>query len=113
MCEEKDSLNGLTCLALLNIRQDQTDPKAIREERTCLYFFHPTTHYRPSVSQPYTQGAVNLSGPQPAYNEFGVPATNVQQMTNQMGGMQIGTTVPSLVSQGYGNYFITCMFCSS
>ncbi|XP_062859044.1 protein transport protein Sec24C isoform X2 [Trichomycterus rosablanca] len=56
---------------------------------------------RPPVSQPYTQGAMNLSGPQPTYNQFGVPPTGVQQMTNQLGGMQIGTTVPSPVGPGY------------
>ncbi|XP_026770806.3 protein transport protein Sec24C isoform X1 [Pangasianodon hypophthalmus] len=57
---------------------------------------------RPSVSQPYTQGAVNLSGPQPAYNQqFGAPPTSMQQVTNQMAGMQVGSTVPSSAGPGY------------
>ncbi|KAM9462483.1 protein transport protein Sec24C isoform 2-T2 [Clarias gariepinus] len=58
---------------------------------------------RPPVSQPYTQGAMNLSGPQPAYNQqFGTPPTSMQQVTNQMAGMQVGSTVPSSAGPGYG-----------
>ncbi|XP_058262296.1 protein transport protein Sec24C isoform X2 [Hemibagrus wyckioides] len=57
---------------------------------------------RPPVSQPYTQGAMNLSGPQPAYNQqFGAPPTSMQQVTNQMAGMQVGSTVPSSAGSGY------------
>lgn len=61
--------------------------------------------YRPPASQPYTQGAVNLSGPQPAYSQqFGAPPTSMQQVTNQMAGMQVGSTVPSAAGPGYGKY---------
>ncbi|KAF5906409.1 protein transport protein Sec24C isoform X1, partial [Clarias magur] len=58
---------------------------------------------RPPVSQPYTQGAMNLSGPQPAYNQqFGATPSSMQQVTNQMAGMQVGSTVPSSAGPGYG-----------
>uniref|UniRef100_A0A8B9RHC4 SEC24 homolog C, COPII coat complex component n=1 Tax=Astyanax mexicanus TaxID=7994 RepID=A0A8B9RHC4_ASTMX len=51
---------------------------------------------RSPVSQPYSQGAMNLTGPQPQYNQqFGAPPTSMQQMTTQMAGMQVGSTVPS------------------
>ncbi|KAF4084974.1 hypothetical protein AMELA_G00112270 [Ameiurus melas] len=57
---------------------------------------------RPSVSQPYTQGSVSLSGPQPTYpQQFGAPPTSMQQVTNQMAGMQVGSTVPSSAGPGY------------
>uniref|UniRef100_A0AAR2IK10 SEC24 homolog C, COPII coat complex component n=1 Tax=Pygocentrus nattereri TaxID=42514 RepID=A0AAR2IK10_PYGNA len=57
---------------------------------------------RPPVSQPYSQGAMNLSGPQPPYNQqFGAPPTSMQQMTTQMASMQVGSTVPSPAGPGY------------
>ncbi|KAK3559510.1 hypothetical protein QTP86_013685 [Hemibagrus guttatus] len=57
---------------------------------------------RPPVSQPYTQGAMNLPGPQPAYNQqFGAPPTSMQQVTNQMAGIQVGSTVPTSAGSGY------------
>ncbi|KAA0724984.1 Protein transport protein [Triplophysa tibetana] len=57
---------------------------------------------RPSVSQPYTPGAVNLSGPQPSYNQqYGAPPNSMQQMTNQMSIMQVGSTAPSPAGPGY------------
>ncbi|XP_072523513.1 protein transport protein Sec24C isoform X4 [Salminus brasiliensis] len=57
---------------------------------------------RPPVSQPYNQGGMNLSGPQPPYNQqFGAPPTSMQQMTSQMAGMQVGSTVPSPAGPGY------------
>ncbi|XP_026869134.2 protein transport protein Sec24C isoform X3 [Electrophorus electricus] len=57
---------------------------------------------RPSVSQQYTHGTMQLSGPQSSFNQpFGAPPTSMQQMTNQMSGMQIGSTVPSPAGPGY------------
>ncbi|KAL6475430.1 hypothetical protein MHYP_G00164700 [Metynnis hypsauchen] len=57
---------------------------------------------RPPVSQPYSQGAMNLSGPQPPYNQqFGAPPTSMQQMTTQMASLQVGSTVPSPAGPGY------------
>lgn len=67
------------------------------------------------MSQPYTQGAMNLSGPQPAYNQqFGTPPTSMQQVTNQMAGMQVGSTVPSSAGPGYGKYYLLTqvIFCA-
>uniref|UniRef100_A0A671RND6 Protein transport protein Sec24C-like n=1 Tax=Sinocyclocheilus anshuiensis TaxID=1608454 RepID=A0A671RND6_9TELE len=56
----------------------------------------------PPVSQPYTAGAVNLSGPQPHYSQqFGAPPVSMQHMTNQMASMQVGSTAPSPAGQGY------------
>ncbi|XP_046887830.1 protein transport protein Sec24C isoform X2 [Hypomesus transpacificus] len=49
---------------------------------------------RPAVSQPYTPGAMNLSGPHPSYpQQYAVPPS-MQQVTNQMTGMQIGPGPP-------------------
>ncbi|XP_051959182.1 protein transport protein Sec24C isoform X5 [Xyrauchen texanus] len=57
---------------------------------------------RPPVSQTYNLGAVNLSGPQPPYvQQFGAPPVSMQQMTNQMAGMQVGSTAPSPAGPGY------------
>ncbi|XP_056089659.1 protein transport protein Sec24C isoform X2 [Rhinichthys klamathensis goyatoka] len=54
------------------------------------------------VSQPYTPAVVNLSGPQPPYDQqFGAPPVSMQQMTNQMASMQVGSTVPSPAGPGY------------
>ncbi|CAM4711389.1 hypothetical protein PO909_012523 [Leuciscus waleckii] len=57
---------------------------------------------RPPVSQPYTPAVVNLSGPQPPYDQqFGAPPVSMQQMTNQMASMQVGSTAPSPAGPGY------------
>uniref|UniRef100_A0A8C2L8Z4 SEC24 homolog C, COPII coat complex component n=1 Tax=Cyprinus carpio TaxID=7962 RepID=A0A8C2L8Z4_CYPCA len=57
---------------------------------------------RPPVSQPYTPGAVNLPGPQHPYGQrFGAPPVSMQQMTNQMASMQVGSTAPSPAGPGY------------
>ncbi|XP_059388651.1 protein transport protein Sec24C-like isoform X2 [Carassius carassius] len=57
---------------------------------------------RPPVSQPYTPGAVNLPGPQPPYGQqYGAPPVSMQQMTNQMASMQVGSTAPSPAGPGY------------
>lgn len=59
--------------------------------------------FRLPVSQPYTPAAVNLSGPQPPYGQqFGAPPVSMQQMTNQMASMQVGSTAPSPAGPGYG-----------
>uniref|UniRef100_A0A673K533 Protein transport protein Sec24C-like n=1 Tax=Sinocyclocheilus rhinocerous TaxID=307959 RepID=A0A673K533_9TELE len=58
--------------------------------------------FSPPVSQPYTAGAVNLSGAQPPYSQqFGAPPVSMQHMTNQMASMQVGSTAPSPAGQGY------------
>ncbi|XP_062330453.1 protein transport protein Sec24C [Osmerus eperlanus] len=49
---------------------------------------------RPAVSQPYTPGAMNLSGPHPSYPQQYAAPPNMQQVTNQMTGMQIGPGPP-------------------
>ncbi|XP_026097752.1 protein transport protein Sec24C-like isoform X2 [Carassius auratus] len=57
---------------------------------------------RPPVSQPYTPAAVNLPGPQPTYGQqYGAPPVSMQQMTNQMASMQVGSTAPSPAGPGY------------
>uniref|UniRef100_A0A7N9AYY7 SEC24 homolog C, COPII coat complex component n=1 Tax=Mastacembelus armatus TaxID=205130 RepID=A0A7N9AYY7_9TELE len=57
---------------------------------------------RSAVSQPYNQGAVNLSGPHPSYPQhYGAPPS-VQQVTNQMTGMQITSGPPTPAGPGYG-----------
>uniref|UniRef100_A0A671RP30 Protein transport protein Sec24C-like n=1 Tax=Sinocyclocheilus anshuiensis TaxID=1608454 RepID=A0A671RP30_9TELE len=65
-----------------------------------IFFFYCL--FSPPVSQPYTAGAVNLSGPQPHYSQqFGAPPVSMQHMTNQMASMQVGSTAPSPAGQGY------------
>ncbi|XP_070847399.1 protein transport protein Sec24C isoform X3 [Chaetodon trifascialis] len=56
---------------------------------------------RPAVSQPYNQGAVNLSGPQPSYPQHYGPPPTMQQVTNQMTGMQISSGPPTPAGPGY------------
>ncbi|XP_010732477.3 protein transport protein Sec24C isoform X2 [Larimichthys crocea] len=56
---------------------------------------------RPAVSQPYNQGAVNLSGPQPSYPQHYGPPPTMQQVTNQMTGMQITSGPPTPAGPGY------------
>uniref|UniRef100_A0A667Z339 SEC24 homolog C, COPII coat complex component n=1 Tax=Myripristis murdjan TaxID=586833 RepID=A0A667Z339_9TELE len=56
---------------------------------------------RPAVSQPYNPGGVNLSGPHPSYpQQYGAPPT-MQQVTNQMTGMQITSGPPTPAGPGY------------
>lgn len=44
-----------------------------------------------------------MSGPQPPYSQqYGAPPVNMQQMTNQMASMQVGSTAPSPAGPGYG-----------
>lgn len=58
---------------------------------------------RPAVSQQYNQGAVNLSGPQPSYPQhYGPPS--MQQVTDQMTGMQITSGPPTAAGPGYGTF---------
>ncbi|XP_029311491.1 protein transport protein Sec24C isoform X3 [Cottoperca gobio] len=56
---------------------------------------------RPAASQPYNQGAVNMSGPQPSYPQHYGPQHPMQQVTNQMTGMQITSGPPTPVGPGY------------
>uniref|UniRef100_A0A8C7J2T2 Protein transport protein Sec24C-like n=1 Tax=Oncorhynchus kisutch TaxID=8019 RepID=A0A8C7J2T2_ONCKI len=56
------------------------------------------------VSQPYSHGAMNLSGPHPSYSQqYGAPPP-MQQVTNQMSGMQIGSGPPTSVGPGYAHH---------
>lgn len=55
------------------------------------------------MSQPYTPAPMNLSTPQPGYSQpFAGPPTSMQQMTNQMAGMQVGSAPPTGTTPGYG-----------
>ncbi|XP_051968721.1 protein transport protein Sec24C-like isoform X3 [Xyrauchen texanus] len=58
-----------------------------------------TSQSRPPVSQPYTPGAGNL--------QIGVPPVSMQQMTNQMASMQVGSTAPSPAGPGYAPPSVT------
>ncbi|KAL4641164.1 protein transport protein Sec24C isoform X1 [Arapaima gigas] len=51
---------------------------------------------RSPVSQPYVPAHMLPAGPQPAYQQeqSGAPPTSLHQMTNQMAGMQIVSSVP-------------------
>ncbi|XP_035256810.1 LOW QUALITY PROTEIN: protein transport protein Sec24C-like [Anguilla anguilla] len=59
---------------------------------------------RPPVSQPYAQPQAHPPTTQPAYHQqpYGAPPTSTQQMTNQMAGMQISSTAPSMGAPDYG-----------
>nr|XP_029540634.1 protein transport protein Sec24C-like isoform X2 [Oncorhynchus nerka] len=60
--------------------------------------------HRSPVSQQYSQGAMNLSGPHPSYSQqYGAPPP-MQQVTNQMSGMQIGSGPPTSVGPGYAHH---------
>ncbi|KAJ7987783.1 hypothetical protein DPEC_G00330090 [Dallia pectoralis] len=64
---------------------------------------HPMAQpaHRAPVSQSYSQGAMNLSGPQSSYTQqYGAPPP-MQQMTNQMSGMQISSAPPTSTGLGY------------
>uniref|UniRef100_A0A4W5NL17 SEC24 homolog C, COPII coat complex component n=1 Tax=Hucho hucho TaxID=62062 RepID=A0A4W5NL17_9TELE len=57
--------------------------------------------HRPPASQPYSQGAMNLSGPHPSYpQQYGVQPS-MQQVTNQMSGMQVGSGPLTSAGPGY------------
>ncbi|XP_067431595.1 protein transport protein Sec24C isoform X3 [Thunnus thynnus] len=57
---------------------------------------------RPAVSQPYSQGAMNLSGPpHPSYPQHYGPPPSMQHVTNQMSGMQITSGPPTPAGPGY------------
>ncbi|XP_023287064.1 protein transport protein Sec24C isoform X3 [Seriola lalandi dorsalis] len=56
---------------------------------------------RPAASQPYNQGAMNLSGPHPSYPQHYGPQPTVQTVTNQMTGMQITSGPPTPAGLGY------------
>uniref|UniRef100_A0A673AV71 SEC24 homolog C, COPII coat complex component n=1 Tax=Sphaeramia orbicularis TaxID=375764 RepID=A0A673AV71_9TELE len=66
----------------------------------------PPSVTAPAVSQPYNQGAMNLSGPHPYPQHYGPPPT-MQQVTNQMTGMQIGSGPPTPAGPGYGKYVLS------
>uniref|UniRef100_A0AAZ3P7S1 SEC24 homolog C, COPII coat complex component n=1 Tax=Oncorhynchus tshawytscha TaxID=74940 RepID=A0AAZ3P7S1_ONCTS len=73
-----------------------------------LPYLHASTAFvcvsRSPVSQPYSQGAMNLSGPHPSYSQqYGAPPP-MQQVTNQMSGMQIGSGPPTSVGPGYAHH---------
>ncbi|KAK2820575.1 hypothetical protein Q5P01_023534 [Channa striata] len=56
---------------------------------------------RSAATQPYNQGAMNLSGAQLSYPQpYGSPPT-VQQVSNQMTGMQITSGPPTPAGPGY------------
>lgn len=57
---------------------------------------------RPAVSQQYNQGAVNMSGAHPSYPQHYGPPPAMQQVTNQMTGMQITSGPPTPAGPGYG-----------
>ncbi|XP_029560454.1 protein transport protein Sec24C isoform X1 [Salmo trutta] len=57
--------------------------------------------HRPPVSQPYSQGAMNLSGPHPSYPQQYRAQPSMQQMTNQMSGMQVGSGPLTSAGPGY------------
>ncbi|XP_051273347.1 protein transport protein Sec24C isoform X3 [Dicentrarchus labrax] len=56
---------------------------------------------RPAVPQSYNQGAVNLSGGHPSYSQHYGPPPSMQQVTNQMTGMQITSGPPTPAGPGY------------
>ncbi|XP_045065797.1 protein transport protein Sec24C-like isoform X2 [Coregonus clupeaformis] len=60
--------------------------------------------HRSPVSQPYSQGAMNLSGPHPSYPQQYGAQPPMQQVTNQMSGMQIGSGPPTSVGLGYARH---------
>lgn len=58
--------------------------------------------FRPAVSQHYNPGAGNMSGPHPSYPQHYGPPPTMQQVTNQMTGMQINSGPPTPAGPGYG-----------
>lgn len=58
--------------------------------------------FRPAVSQQYAPGSGNPSGPHPSYPQHYGPPGAMQQVTNQMSGMQINSGPPTPAGPGYG-----------
>lgn len=58
----------------------------------------------PAVSQPYNQGAVNMPVTHPSYPQHYGPPPTMQQVTNQMTGMQIASGPPTPAGPGYGKF---------
>ncbi|XP_075889634.1 protein transport protein Sec24C isoform X4 [Nelusetta ayraudi] len=56
---------------------------------------------RPAVSQQYAPGAGNVSGPHPSYPQHYGPPAAMQQVTNQMSGMQMNSGPPTPAGPGY------------
>ncbi|XP_026206660.1 protein transport protein Sec24C isoform X1 [Anabas testudineus] len=56
---------------------------------------------RSAASQPYNQGAMNLSGAHPSYPQHYGPPPTMQQVTNQMTGMQITSGPPTPAGPGF------------
>ncbi|XP_062269997.1 protein transport protein Sec24C isoform X2 [Platichthys flesus] len=56
---------------------------------------------RTPVSQPYSQGALNMTGSQPNYPQHHGPQPTMHQVTNQMTGMQINSGPPTPAGPGY------------
>lgn len=58
---------------------------------------------RPGVTQPYNQGAANMTGAHPSYPQHYGPPPSMQQVTNQMTRMQMSGP-PTPAGPGYGKF---------
>lgn len=67
-----------------------------------LCYWGPVCVFRPAVSQQYAPGAGNVSGPHPSYPQHYGPPAAMQQVTNQMSGMQMNSGPPTPAGPGYG-----------
>ncbi|XP_047232777.1 protein transport protein Sec24C isoform X3 [Girardinichthys multiradiatus] len=56
---------------------------------------------RPAAAQPYNQGHMNMTGPLASYPQHYGPPPLMQQVTNQMTGMQITSGPPTAAGPGY------------
>ncbi|KAM4716216.1 protein transport protein Sec24C isoform 2-T2 [Anableps anableps] len=56
---------------------------------------------RPAAAQAYNQGHMNMTGPHPSYPQHYGPPPTMQQVTNQMTGMQITSGPPTPAGPGY------------
>ncbi|XP_035997872.1 LOW QUALITY PROTEIN: protein transport protein Sec24C [Fundulus heteroclitus] len=56
---------------------------------------------RPAAAQPYSQGHMNVTGPLPSYPQHYGPPPPMQQVNNQMTGMQISSGPPTPAGPGY------------
>ncbi|MEQ2271455.1 hypothetical protein XENORESO_004551, partial [Xenotaenia resolanae] len=59
---------------------------------------------RPAAAQPYNQGHMNMTGPLTSYPQHYGPPPLMQQVTNQMTGMQITSGPPTAAGPGYGTF---------
>ncbi|MEQ2183771.1 hypothetical protein GOODEAATRI_001392 [Goodea atripinnis] len=59
---------------------------------------------RPAAAQPYNQGHMNMTGPLASYPQHYGPPPLMQQVTNQMTGMQITSGPPTAAGPGYGTF---------